>query len=653
MKRLTFLLFTCFLCGILYPQNSLDSLQLLNEVVVTAQAAPVAYRATAVVQRLSATDWQKTAALQVADAVKHFSGAQIKDYGGIGGLKTVSVRSLSAHYTAVVYDGIAISDYQTGQVDVGRFSLANLGEIRLAIGESDEIFQPARNQALGATLFLQSSSPFGKVLGIETNVRTGSFGLINQSARLTKSFGQRYVFDISGEYLYSDGDYPFTEVYGTTGKSAHKRRVNSDVDNKRAEANFYANLPNNAKFRLKAYAYRAERGIPGSKIYYVDYSAERMADRNLFTQAHYEQSLGNRWKVQSFVKVGDTQMSLKTSKNPNDDYTQQEYFGSVGLRFQATDRWSFAWVNDALRGTFSAKFGSVNSNNVDHAERNTWLSALGAVYETRRITATGRLLSQFADNVSERRHLSPYVGISVQPAYSLPLRFRAFYKNSFRQPTFGDIYFSPFPNVNLRAENAHQYNAGLSYFWQKNANKPSFSFSADAYYNKVENKIVAGPRGSMAVWTVQNYGAVAIRGIDLSGQFRLPFAADYSLSLMANYTYQLVKDRTEGSARYGAHLPYTPKHVGSSIAQISLPYFDVAYSLHYSDARYSNQSTLHSAYLPAFADQNLTVSRTLEFQQQKIRLSAECVNLFDTQYEIVMDYPMPGRSFRVTFSYIY
>lgn len=61
-------------------------------------------------------------ALQVSDAVKHFAGVTVKDYGGIGGLKTVSIRSLGAQHTAVSYDGITVSDCQTGQVDIGRFS---------------------------------------------------------------------------------------------------------------------------------------------------------------------------------------------------------------------------------------------------------------------------------------------------------------------------------------------------------------------------------------------------------------------------------------------------------------------------------------------------------------------------------------------------
>ncbi|MDR1698513.1 MAG: hypothetical protein LBR75_01630, partial [Prevotellaceae bacterium] len=63
MKRLILLYLTCFSCGHLLPQNHLDSLQHLQEVVVTAQAAPVSYRSTAAVQTLSAQDWRKTGAL--------------------------------------------------------------------------------------------------------------------------------------------------------------------------------------------------------------------------------------------------------------------------------------------------------------------------------------------------------------------------------------------------------------------------------------------------------------------------------------------------------------------------------------------------------------------------------------------------------------
>jgi len=35
---------------------------------------------------------------------------------------------------------------------------------------------------------------------------------------------------------------------------------------------------------------------------------------------------------------------------------------------------------------------------------------------------------------------------------------------------------------------------------------------------------------------------------------------------------------------------------------------------------------------------------------QKFRLMGEIINLLDTQYQIIKDYPMPGRNYRITLS---
>lgn len=97
--------------------------------------------------------------MQVSDAVKHFAGVTVKDYGGIGGLKTVSIRSLGAQHTAVGYDGITLTDCQTGQIDIGRFSLDNVDRLSLNNGQSDNIFQPARFFASAGILNIQTLTP--------------------------------------------------------------------------------------------------------------------------------------------------------------------------------------------------------------------------------------------------------------------------------------------------------------------------------------------------------------------------------------------------------------------------------------------------------------------------------------------------------------
>ena len=132
-------------------------------------------RSTAPLQLFSKEALKNLHALQVSDAVKHFAGVTVKDYGGIGGLKTVSIRSLGAQHTAVGYDGIAITDCQTGQIDIGRFSLDNVDQLSLSNGQSDNIFQPARFFASAGILDIQTLTPrFEK--GKRTNISAAFVG---------------------------------------------------------------------------------------------------------------------------------------------------------------------------------------------------------------------------------------------------------------------------------------------------------------------------------------------------------------------------------------------------------------------------------------------------------------------------------------------
>ena len=107
---------------ILYAQNSTDSLQHLNEVLVTARALQ---KDIIPVQSLSGEQLQRLGSHNVADALRYFSGVQLKDYGGIGGLKTVNIRSMGTNHVGVFYDGIELGNAQNGTVDLGRFSLDN------------------------------------------------------------------------------------------------------------------------------------------------------------------------------------------------------------------------------------------------------------------------------------------------------------------------------------------------------------------------------------------------------------------------------------------------------------------------------------------------------------------------------------------------
>ena len=114
----------------------------IDEVTVMA---PRVRRDIIPVQQLGGKALQQLAVHSVADAVRYFAGVQIKDYGGIGGLKTVNVRSLGTNHTGVFYDGVQLGNAQNGQIDLGRFSLDNMEALQLYNGQKSTIHQTAKD----------------------------------------------------------------------------------------------------------------------------------------------------------------------------------------------------------------------------------------------------------------------------------------------------------------------------------------------------------------------------------------------------------------------------------------------------------------------------------------------------------------------------
>ena len=87
---------------------------------------------------------QLRGAVTLPAAIRTFSGLQIRDYGGAGGLKTINVRSLGSAHTAIFLDGVPIDNAQNAQVDIGRIPTDGLEKVELFQGQRSQVLQTAR-----------------------------------------------------------------------------------------------------------------------------------------------------------------------------------------------------------------------------------------------------------------------------------------------------------------------------------------------------------------------------------------------------------------------------------------------------------------------------------------------------------------------------
>ena len=643
----------------------------LDEVVVTAESKTNTAVSTAPLQLKTKIDIEALPAIQVSDVLKHLSGVSIKDYGGIGGLKTVSVRSLGAAHTAVSYDGITVADGQNGQIDISRFSLDNVNSIELSNGQGDNIFVPARSMASAAVLSIQTTKPtFNKNQKVTGSVsfRGGSFTTLNPAFFLAASLSKKLSLSVNADYLYSKGDYPYSLHYGSDENDSvsTEQRQNSDVSNLHTEATLFGSDSVNEGY-FKAYYYRSNRGLPGATIFYntSSFSSQRLNEQVAFAQGHYNRHLTDIWDFQLNAKYNFSYTHYKDPAALNsagieeNHYRQSEYYLNAAAQVRPLQNLAVSLSTDGIVTTMNADI-----INFARPVRTQWLSALSLKYVRPWVTFVGTALfnavwdyTRTDRSTTNRFKCSPYISASFKPFVylkeDLDLRLRIFYKNIYRLPTFNDLYYSRVGNRNLKPEDTNQINIGITYALANKSFVSSLLLSADIYHNDVTDKIVAYPTKNVFTWTMLNYGHVSICGFDLNADIDLELYKGYHIEFATTYTYNRAVNITDKeSPDYKHQIPYTPRISGSANAILRTPYVNIAYSLIWSGIRYAVNQNYAENRLPAYCDHSLTVSHDFRLpNSQSLALALEVINLTNTNYEVIRYFPMSGRQFRGSLRY--
>lgn len=645
-------------CVDLYAQT-VDSTKTyhIEEVSVSAQRIR---KEVIPVQMLAGEELQKLSVHSVADAIRYFSGIQIKDYGGIGGLKTVNIRGLGTQHVGVFYDGVQLGNAQNGQIDLGRFSLDNMEAVSLYNGQKSAIFQSAKDFASAGSIYMTARHPSfgeGQNYRLKGTFKTGSFGLVNPSVLLEHRLSKQVSGSLSAEYMYTSGKYKF-RYRQKNGYDITETRKNGDVEAIRAEYGLFGDMQG-GEWKAKAYLYNSERGLPGAAVRETgDFVHEdRQWDTNFFLQGSFRKHWGN-YSLQTNGKyaydylhyLSDPRLDV-TTMYVNNHYRQHElYFSAANmlniLPFGSADvSVDFQW-------------NKLNADLVNFVYpcRYTALVAAATALHFERFKLQANLLGTFVHETTkvpnaaagDKHKYTPTVVASWQPFKNEDLNLRAFYKKIFRMPTLNDLYYTFIGNIDLNPEYTTQYDIGVTYSRKFRGGYPvRLEFQADAYYNEVTDKIVAMPTSNQFRWTMVNLGYVEMRGVDVALQTEWHLLKDLKANLRVNYTYEKAQDFTDAkSDYYGGQIPYIPWHSGSAVLNLSYRDWDMNYSFIYTGERYESSANIPENYAKEWYTNDLSLSRRLHWKKMLWKLTAEVNNVFNQQYEVVQWYPMPGINFR-------
>ncbi|MGM9674283.1 MAG: TonB-dependent receptor [Bacteroidaceae bacterium] len=643
-------------------QHVADSVKVIHEVVVRGESQPDIIPS----QQLKGEQLGRLNGLNVADALRFFAGVQLKDYGGVGGIKTINIRSMGTNHVGVFYDGIQLSNAQNGQVDLGMFSLDNIQNISLYNGQKSQIYQSAKDFNAAGSIYMWTRRPVftdSAHYHLKATLKGGSFGLVNPSLLMELKLSEKVTASFSGEWVSSNGEYKFRYrrkavmtdeiVYDTTAV-----RQNGDIRATRMEGALFGSF-SCGKWMLKAYNYTSERGVPGAIVNNVWRRGERIWDNNSFLQGSVERDFSQRYHARLMAKY-----AYYLTKYVNKDttvmmidnvYRQKELYLSTTHLVNLTRWWD-------VSGSYDVQWNDMEADMYGFVYPTRWHHFLSAATAMRfgPLQMQGSVvLNHVHDRVKlmespeDKTVWTPAFFASYAPFSRVDFSVRAFAKRSFRMPTFNDLYYAEMGNSKLRPEEVTQYNIGLAYKtrYRSSGLLTQWSLTVDGYRNFVKDKIVAYPKGAQFRWTMLNLGRVHITGLDATMGLTLQPVKDFFVTGKVQYTYQEAYDVTNpADTYYRDQIPYIPWHSGSAIVQMQWRDWSLNYSFIYTGERYNQQENIVYNHTQPWYTSDLSIARRIRWDKYTMKVQVEVNNLFSQDYDVILNYPMPKRNWRLTMS---
>ena len=599
--------------------------------------------------------------LQPEDAgqlLQKFAGVTLKSYGGLGGMKTISVRGIGGNHTGIVVDGFILQNNQTGQIDLSNIQTENIESITLSMGGADGYLPPVSACLGGSTVSIQTfENRFSAdTFQLRAALKGGSYG--QADAYLSAKYNrEKYFFSLFGKYRRADGAYPFSFDNGY--QLYEGNRFNNDLQE--GFGGFSAGFRPNSKSLLKLnYQFnQSNKGLPGAVILYNPSADQRL--RNASHQLNADYRLVFRGAgIRTYVSGRYEDLNYIDSAYLNmQGFLDQTYYNASvqhGIVFQTSSTGRFP-VFGGIEQNYSELHSSVP--NFARPERYHLKSVLGSEKKWDKLLLMAQLGGQAVfdktetGNAARNKYVfTPYALVQArqQSVFGMP---RFWVKRTFRMPTFNELYYNQIGNTALKPEIANQVNLGTSYEFDNAKN--GVKIGADVYFNLVENKIVAIPTKNLFIWSMQNVGNAQILGTDILLAYSRKYKEHWIFSGRLTYTFQQVRDVSDkNSPTYGDQLPYLPLHTGNGDLTVTYKNSGFNLSALLTSERYALNENIPANQVDGFCILDAALFHTFRLSKaQQLRLSLNVRNITNQSYAFVRYYVMPGTNFLISVNYAF
>lgn len=577
--------------------------------------------------------------LSLSELLNECSALNLKNYGS-GELSTLSFRGGSSYHTAFLWNGFSIASPLHGLTDLSLENNFYFDNITLQYGGASSIWGSG---AVSGSIHLINTANFNRGLKIKSGFTYGSFSDYTEFTGI--SWGNNNYSGSLKFFNKNDGN-DFT--YYNENTLSKEKQVNAQINQYGCITDNYFRTGKFSVLNFKIWYTYSKRHIPPA-LSQVNSQAVQKDINTRYSAEWKRQGKNIEYALRSaffheILNYNDNAITLPSNNKSKNIIVES----SIGKYISDIHHLLFGINNSYSIADSSSNFSQSSVNRF----------ALFASYRFSSINEKIDLSTSVRKEFSSLNS-SPVIfsgGINYYPLKFLQLRFSA--SRVYRNPTLNDLYWTPGGNIALKPENGFSIESGFQIdFFKILSLKNKFpsstlTFNTTAFYKQINDWIIWYPSSSF-VWKPQNLMLVQSRGTELNIQYKYKknnfiagFKLEYFYTISTNEKPLLLND-----ASLHRQLIYIPLSKWNARLFLEYKSFSLNFNHSFTGLRYTtsdNTSSLYPYYLDNFEAGKVFTTKSILF-----RLFLRINNVFNSDYQSVLNRPMPLRSFNTGISFTF
>jgi len=549
----------------------------------------------------------------------------LRSYGP-GGISTLAIRGTNSSHAGVFWNGINLNQPNMGMTDLSRISSFEFSDISLQSGGASTLLGSG---VMGGSLHLSNEMMFSTPWKSSAYLHWGNSGTMSGGIKVNAGSGKlAYSGSFSGEW--NKNNFRYT---GFDGKRL--RLENALVKSASAIQQFEYRLTKKQRLSAGFWFQTTDRLIPPT------------VTMSKSDQHQWDQAIRNtlEWSY-----TGNKQSLVVRSAFID----EKEFYESKSAEIRADYHLNTLLAEVEYKRNFGRQliFGSGISGHLTRADipyyqgiefksdASVWVAASYNHVATG-IKSVLNLRQDFS--AGYQIPFCPSLSAEIPVSKNLTTRFST--SRNFRVPTMNDRFWNPGGNPDLHPESSWNLEGGLTYKLKKHKLYQS-EMSVDIYTLRLENMIQWVP-GESGIWSPLNYQKVWSRGVEISSKTDfsiLGFKGYFRLGY--NYSPSTYRETTVAVADIlDKQLIYIPLHKVVETFYVAKSNWYSMFSYSLVGKRFVQSDNAKS--IPKHTSIDIYGGKNILTQKMRFRIQAEIRNVFDVEYQSVLYYPEPGRSFSI------